>query len=110
MQNGLVERERAFESEFAYQGERAFRQSVEAIGALAKWAAAEMDLTPESAAAYVRHSTDLALEADALNRLTSRVLADLKASGIEMTEGRLRLKYQRFFAQAQRATPTAVTA
>ncbi|MBE1237927.1 DUF1476 family protein [Phaeovibrio sulfidiphilus] len=103
MNNVFSDRERAFETEFACQGEKAFRLSSQAIRSLARWAAGEMGLNAEASMIYVRRAGDLAVEPDAVSRMESRLLADLKASGIDMTEGRIRLKYQRYLAQARAA-------
>ena len=95
------EREQGFEKRFALDQEQEFRATAKRNRALGEWAAGLMGLTAKHAAEYakviVKSEVDQPGEEDVLRK----VFEDLKGSGVQVTEGEVRMKMAELLAQAR---------
>ncbi|GEO80415.1 DUF1476 domain-containing protein [Pararhodospirillum oryzae] len=103
MSDAFTDRERAFEAGHQHEQEVQFKVAARRDRQLGLWAATEMGLEGDAAEAYARALVEAGLEAAGEDGLIARVLADLTAKGVEMTEGRLRIKLDRLRAEAETA-------
>ncbi len=81
------DRERAFETKFGMDQEAAFRVTVRRDKLLGLWAAGEMGLAGDAAAAYAKTLVEAELEHQDVVR---KVMADLHAGGVDLDEPALR--------------------
>lgn len=84
------EREKAFESKFAYDAELKFKAESRRNKALAEWAGAKMGLTGEGLESYVKEvrKADLAEAGD--HDVFKKVKADLEAKGVSVSDTDIR--------------------
>lgn len=95
------DREQGFEKKFALDQEQEFKAAVRRNRALGRWAASLMGLegthVEEYAKAVVKSDFELPGDEDVLRK----VFEDLKGSGVNVTEGDVRMKMAEFLAQAR---------
>jgi len=95
------DREQGFEKRFALDQEQEFKASARRNRALGKWAAGLMGLegarTDEYAKAVVKSDLELPGDEDVLHK----VYEDLKGSGVQISEGEVRMKMAELLAQAR---------
>jgi hypothetical protein len=100
------DRERGFEKKFELDQENEFKATVRRNRALGRWAAERMGLegkhVDEYAQAVVKSDFELPGDEDVLRK----VFEDLKGSGVQVTEGDVRMKMAELLAQAREEVKT----
>jgi|SRR5947199_10120503 len=93
-------REEGFEKKFALDEEQKFKAKARRDRLLGLWAASQLGISGEAALAYAREvvAADFAAPGDAA--VVGKVMADLAAKGVAVTEAELQIKMQEFLAQA----------
>jgi hypothetical protein len=95
------DREQGFEKKFALDQEQEFKATVRRNRALGRWAASLMGLeaphVDEYAQAVVKSDFELPGDEDVLRK----VFEDLKGSGVNVSEGDVRMKMAELLAQAR---------
>lgn len=84
------DREKAFENKFAHDAEIAFRINARRNRLVGLWAAEQMKLTPEEADAYAKSVIQADFEEAGDDDVVRKVLGDLTAAGVDITEHALR--------------------
>ena len=97
----LSEREKAFEAKYQLDQELAFKVHVRRNKLLGLWAAELMGLSKDEAAAYAKTVVEADFERPGDSDVLERVLKDLTARGIDMSEHRLRKEMERLLAVAK---------
>jgi hypothetical protein len=89
------EREKAFEAKYRHDQETRFKVTVRRNKLLGYWAAERLGLTGEDAEAYAKAviAADFAKPGD--DDVIEKILEDFTASGVEMSEHRLRKELDR---------------
>jgi hypothetical protein len=95
------EREKAFEAKYRHDQETQFKVSVRRNKLLGRWAAERLGLAGEEAEAYAKAviAADFAKPGDV--DVIEKVLEDFAASGVEMSEHRLRKEMDRLHVLAK---------
>ena len=84
------DRERAFESKFAHDEEMNFRIIARRNRLLGEWAARKMSLSDEETAAYAKDVVRADFEEAGDEDVIRKVLGDLTAAGVEVTDAEIR--------------------
>ena len=84
------DRERAFESKFAHDQEMNFRIIARRNRLLGEWAARKMALSDEETAAYAKDVVRADFEEAGDEDVIRKVLGDLTAAGVEVTDAEIR--------------------
>jgi len=99
------DREKGFERKFALDAEQEFKASARRNRMLGEWAAGLMGL--ESPEEYVRAVVKSDFEQPGDEDVLRKVYGDLKGSGLDTTEGEVRMKMDELLAQAREQIKTA---
>jgi hypothetical protein len=99
------EREKGFERKFALDAEQEFKASARRNRMLGEWAAGLMGL--ESTEEYVRAVVKSDFEMPGDEDVLRKVFGDLKGSGLEVSEGEVRMKMDEMLAQAREQIKTS---
>jgi hypothetical protein len=84
------DRERAFETKFAHDEEMNFRIIARRNRLLGEWAARKMQLSDEETAAYAKDVVRADFEEAGDEDVIRKVLGDLTAAGVEVTDAEIR--------------------
>ena len=97
------DRERAFETKFAHDEEMNFRIIARRNRLLGEWAARKMELSEEESAAYAKDVVRADFEEAGDEDVIRKVLGDLTAAGVEVTDEEIReaLKHKAVDAKRQ---------
>lgn len=101
MADAFHDREQAFEAKFKLDQELEFRARARRNKLLGLWAAETMGVTGADADAYARTVVAADLEEPGDEDVIRKVLKDLTDKGVEMTEGRLRIKLEKMYTIAR---------
>jgi hypothetical protein len=93
------QREEAFEKKFAIDEEQKFKAEARRNRLLGLWVAEKLGLSGEAANAYARQVVAVDFE-DAGRGVVRKVLDDLAAKGVAVTEPQLRARMDELMAQA----------
>jgi hypothetical protein len=96
------DRERAEEAKFALDGETAFRIAARRNRLLGEWAAGLMQLTPEETDAYRKAVVQADFEEAGDEDVIRKLLGDLTAARVEMTEADIRAKLEEMTIESRR--------
>lgn len=96
------DRERAEEAHFALEEEVAFRIAARRNRLLGEWAAGLMHLTPEEADAYKKAVVQADFEEAGDEDVIRKLLGDLTAAAIEVTEADIRAKLDEMTIESRR--------
>jgi len=98
---GFNEREKDAEKKFQLDEEMRFKISVRRTKLLGLWVAGQLGLSGDGAEAYAKAlvAEDMSKPGDA--DVIAKVVADLKAKGVEMSEHRIRKEIETFAKQAR---------
>ncbi|MFO6448265.1 DUF1476 domain-containing protein [Erythrobacter sp. NE805] len=96
------DRERAEEAHFALEEETAFRILARRNRLLGEWAAGLMKLTPEETDAYRKAVVQAEFEESGDEDVVRKLLGDLTAAQIEVTEADIRAKLAEMAVEARR--------
>ena len=95
------DRERGFEKRFALDQEQEFKAAARRNRALGEWAAGLMGLTDKHIAEYAQAVVKSDLEQPGEDDVLRKVFEDLKGSGVQISEGEVRMKMAELLAQAR---------
>lgn len=84
------DRERAFETKFAHDEQMNFRIIARRNRLLGEWAARKMGLSEEESAAYAKDVVRADFEEAGDEDVIRKVLGDLTAAGIDVSDGEIR--------------------
>ena len=84
------DRERAFETKFAHDEEMKFRMLARRNRLLGEWAARRMGLSEEETASYAKDVVRADFEEAGDEDVIRKVLGDLTAAGVDVTDGEIR--------------------
>ena len=84
------DRERAFETKFAHDEEMNFRIIARRNRLLGEWAARKMSLSDEETAAYAKEVVRADFEEAGDEDVIRKVLGDLTAAGVEVSDAEIR--------------------
>ncbi len=93
-------REEGFESQFAHDEEVRFKAEARRNGLLGRWAAEQLGLTGSAADNYARDVIDAAVAAAGNRALVKKVMVDLAAKGIAVSETAIQEKMAELFKVA----------
>ncbi len=94
------ERERAFETKFAVEQKAVFVVHARQSKALGLWAARRMGLSSEHAEAYAKAVVQADVDKAGQDDVIVKVTADLRASGVPVTESEVRAEMSTLSKQA----------
>lgn len=97
----LTEREKAFEAKYQHDQEVAFKVNVRRNKLLGLWAAGLMKLSKDEAATYAKKVVESDFERPGDSDVLAKVLKDVTARGVELSEYRLRKEMDRLLAVAK---------
>jgi hypothetical protein len=95
------DRDVGFEEQFAHREERAFRAAAHRNGLLAQWAAQKMRLGHREAESYVRALITGDVAHLRGRGIIDRVVRDLRAAGVTISEREVRAQFDRLDTEAQ---------
>lgn len=96
------EREKAFEGKYKMDQERAFKANARRCKLAGLWAAEKMGITGEAAQAYAREVVAADFERPGQDDVVEKLLADLTAKGLDISEHMVRVEMDRCFEEAAR--------
>ena len=102
MTNGFEERKKAEEERFAHDEELQFKAAARRNYKLGLWVAELLGLSGKEAEEYAKSVILADLEEPGDDDVVRKVMADLKARGVEMSEHRLRNKMAQLLEEARR--------
>lgn len=95
------DREKSFEQKFRHDSELEFKISARRNKLLGLWVAGQMGLTGEEAEAYAKTVVMADLEKPGDEDVVEKVMADVKAKGVDLSEHRLRKRMTELLAEAR---------
>jgi hypothetical protein len=93
-------REEGFEKKFALDEEQKFKAEVRRNKLLGQWAAEQLGITGDAAAAYAKEVVSADFEEAGDSDVLRKVAGDLKAKGIAVTDAQIRAKMDELMATA----------
>jgi hypothetical protein len=94
------DREKGYERDFERKQELAFKVKARRNHLLGLWAAEQMGLSGDAAAAYARGVADPGQRLHGDKDIVSKIVGDFKAKGVALDETRVNLELSHFEAQA----------
>ena len=94
------DREKGYERDFERKQELAFKVKARRNHLLGVWAAEQMGLSGDAAAAYARGVADPGQNLRGDKDIVSKIVGDFKAKGVALDETRVNLELSHFAAQA----------
>ena len=95
------DREQGFERKFALDQEQEFKAQARCNRMLGEWAAGLMGLEGQHLADYAKAVVKSDFELPGDEDVFRKVFEDLKGSGVQVTEGEVRMKMAELLAQAR---------
>lgn len=95
------DREKSFEQKFRHDSELEFKISARRNKLLGLWVAGQMGLAGEEAEAYAKTVVMADLEKPGDEDVVEKVMADVKAKGVDLSEHRLRKRMTELLAEAR---------
>jgi hypothetical protein len=96
------DRERAFETKFAHDQDMSFRIIARRNRLLGEWAARKMDLSEEETSAYAKDVVRADFEEAGDEDVIRKVLGDLTAAGVEVSDEQIREALEHKTVEAKR--------
>ena len=96
------DREKAFEAKYKLDQERAFKANARRCKLVGLWAAEQMGITGEAAEAYAKEVVVADFEKPGQDDVVEKLLADLTAKGLDISEHMVRIEMDRFYEEAAR--------
>jgi hypothetical protein len=93
-------REEGFEKKFALDEEQKFKAEVRRNRLLGQWAAEQLGMTGDAATAYAKEVVSADFEEAGDSDVLRKVLGDLTAKGVAITEAQVRAKMDELIATA----------
>lgn len=101
MTDSFKDREKGFEAKFKHDQETTFKISARRNRLLGLWAAEQMKITGAAADAYAKEVVVADFDEPGDADVVRKVMKDLTAKGVEVTEHRIRKELDRFAAEAR---------
>lgn len=101
MADAFKDREQAFEAKFKLDEEQEFRARARRNKLLGLWAAETMGMAGGGAESYARQVVAADMEEPGDQDVIRKVMADLEAHEVEITEGRLQIKLHKMMELAR---------
>ena len=101
MTNGFDDRKKAYEERFAHDQELMFKALARRNYKLGLWVAELLGLSGAAAEEYARSVIMADLEEPGDDDVVRKVMADLQANGVEMSEHRLRNRMAQLLEEAK---------
>ena len=98
--NSFDKREEGFEKKYALDEEQKFKAEARRNRLLGLWAAEKLGITGDAATTYAREVVASDFEEAGDGDVVRKVMGDLSAKGVAMTEPQLRVKMDELMAQA----------
>ena len=98
--NTFDKREEGFEKKFALDADQKFKAEARRNKLLGLWAAEKLGIAGDAAAAYAKEVVASDFEESGDADVVRKVLCDLTAKGVAMTEPQLRVKMDELMATA----------
>ena len=95
------ERESAFENKFAHDEQLRFKATARRNKLFGLWAAGQMGLSGEDAQDYAKSVVKADFQEPGDEDVLRKVFEDLKGSGVQVTEGEVRMKMAELLAVAR---------
>ena len=102
--SNFKDREKAFEGKYKLDQERVFRANARRCKLVGLWAAEKMGITGEAADAYAMEVIASDFEKPGQDDVVEKVLADLTAKGLDISEHMVRVEMDRCYEEAARQT------
>jgi len=99
--SSFEERKDAFEKKFAHDEELAFKVEARTCKLFGLWAAEQMGLNGGAAEAYAKEVVGANLEEAGFDDIKRKVMPDLKAKGVNISEHVIDSMLQKFVEQAK---------
>lgn len=96
------DREKAFEAKYKLDQERAFKANARRCKLVGLWAAEQMGISGEAAEAYAKEVVVADFEKPGQDDVVEKLLADLTAKGLDISEHMVRIEMDRFYEEAAR--------
>ena len=93
-------REEGFEKKFALDEEQKFKAEARRNRLLGQWVAEKLGITGDAATAYAKEVVASDFEEVGDGDVVRKVMGDIKAKGVAVTEQELRVKMDQLMAQA----------
>ena len=93
-------REEGFEKKFALDEEQKFKAVARRNKLLGLWAASQLGISGDDAAAYAKQVVAAEFGAGGDADVIAKVMGDLAAKSVAVTQAQVRVKMDEFFAQA----------
>ena len=103
-------RERGFENKFALDQEQEFKAGARRNRLLGEWAAGLMGLEGDHIAEYAKAVVKSDFELPGDEDVLRKVFEDLKGSGVDVSEGAVRMKMAELLAQARESVKAGTQA
>jgi hypothetical protein len=100
--SGFDERKDAFEKKFAHDEELLFRAEARCCRLFGAWLAGEMGLAGAEAEAYAKDVIGSNLEEPGFADVKRKVMPDIAAKGLDISERQVDAKLAEFLAEAKR--------
>ena len=98
--NNFDKREEGFEKKYALDEEQKFKAEARRNRLLGMWAAEKLGISGDAAAAYAKEVVAADFEEAGDTDVVRKVLGDLTAKGVAVTEPQLRVKMDELMAMA----------
>jgi hypothetical protein len=98
--NNFDKREEGFEKKYALDEEQKFKAEARRNRLLGMWAAEKLGISGDAAAAYAKEVVAADFEEAGDSDVVRKVLGDLTAKGVAVTEPQLRVKMDELMATA----------
>lgn len=102
------DRDRAFENKYAHDQELQFKVMARRNKLLGLWAASKLDKTAGDADAYAKEVVMSDFEEAGDDDVLRKVLGDLKAGGVEITDVQVRAEMNRLLGEAKQQIMTEI--
>lgn len=96
------DREKGFENKFKHDQESAFKVNARRNKLLGLWVARELGLSGDAAEAYAKSVVVADMEKPGDDDVLQKVLADVKAKNLPITEHRIRAEMDALMAEARK--------
>lgn len=94
------EREKAFEAKYKLDQELAFKANARRCKLIGLWAAEKMGLSGDNAEAYAKDVVAADFEKPGQEDVVEKLLKDLTAKGIDISDHMIRIEMERFYQEA----------
>ncbi|OFX12371.1 MAG: aldolase [Alphaproteobacteria bacterium RIFOXYD12_FULL_60_8] len=102
MNDGFGDREKAFEAKYHVDQEVRFRVNARRVKLFGLWVADQLGLAGGGAEVYAKSLAVFDVDECGDDDIIGKVIADLAEKGIDITEGRIKIKLDKYSEEARR--------